>query len=85
MVFIVKYWYLLVITVTNAFQKILDKSWHKPKKIWVDKGSEVYNKSMKFWLEDDSIETYPINNGGKSIDTERSIKTVKIKIYKHMT
>ena len=40
---------------------------------------------MKFWLEDDSIETYPINNGGKSIDTERSIKTVKIKIYKHMT
>ena len=49
------------------------------------KGSEVYNKSMKSWLEDDSIETYPTNNGGESIVTERSIKTLKSKIYKHMT
>ena len=40
---------------------------------------------MKSWLEDDSIETYPTNNGGESIVTERSIKTLKSKIYKHMT
>ena len=36
---------------TNAFQKTLDESNHKPNKIWVDKGSEFYNKSMKLWLE----------------------------------
>ena len=35
-----------VITV-NAFQKILDKSDHKPNKIWVDKGSESYYSSFK--------------------------------------
>ena len=46
---------------------------------------EVYNKSMKSWLEDDSIETHSTNNGGKSIVTERSIKTLNSKIYKHMT
>ena len=40
---------------------------------------------MKSWLEDDSIETYSTNNGGKSIVTERSIKTLNSKIYKHMT
>ena len=39
------------ITITNAFPKILDESNHKPNKIWVDKGSEFYNRSMKLWLE----------------------------------
>ena len=27
------------ITITNAFQKILNESNHKPNRIWVDKGS----------------------------------------------
>ena len=31
------------ITITNAFQKILDECNHKPNKIWVDKGTEYYN------------------------------------------
>ena len=36
-----------VITITNAFQIILDESTRKPNKIWVDKGNEFYNRSMK--------------------------------------
>ena len=43
------------ITITNAFQKILDESNRKPNKIWVDKGSEFYNISMKPWLEKNAI------------------------------
>ena len=39
------------ITFTNAFEKILDKSNRKPNRIWVDKGSEYCNISMKSWLE----------------------------------
>ena len=39
------------ITITNVFQKILDESNRKPNKLWVDKDSEFYNKSMKSWLE----------------------------------
>ena len=35
------------ISITNAFQKILDKSNRKPNKIWVDKGSKFYNRLMK--------------------------------------
>ena len=35
------------ITIVNAFQKILNDSKRKPNKIWVDKGSECYNRSMK--------------------------------------
>ena len=49
------------ITITNAYQRILDKSNHKPKKIWVDKGSEFYNRSMKSWIQDHDIELYSIH------------------------
>ena len=31
----------------NTFQKILDESNRKSNKLWVDKGSEFYNRSMK--------------------------------------
>ena len=40
------------ITITNAFKEILDASGSKPKKIWLDKDSEFYNRSMKSWLKD---------------------------------
>ena len=39
------------ITITNAFQKILKSSNRKPNKMWVNKGSEFYNRSMKSLLE----------------------------------
>ena len=35
------------ITNSSAFQNILDESNRKPNKIWVDKGSKFYNRSMK--------------------------------------
>ena len=35
------------ITITNAFRKILDKSGRNSSKIWLDQGSEFYNRSMK--------------------------------------
>ena len=35
------------ISIVNAFHKILEESDRKPNKLWVDKGSEFYNKSFK--------------------------------------
>ena len=34
-----------------AFQKILKQSARKPNKIWLDKGSEFYNRSFKKLLK----------------------------------
>ena len=34
-------------SIVDAFQKILNISACKPKKIWVDKGSKFYNNSFK--------------------------------------
>ena len=73
------------IIITNTFQKILDKSNRKPNKIWVDKGSEFYNRSMKSWLEKNAIEIYSTRNEGKSVVAERFIRTLKSKIYEYMT
>ena len=46
------------IAITQAFQNILDESGRKPNKMWVDKASEFYNRSMKSWLEDNGIGMY---------------------------
>ena len=72
-------------TITDAFQRILNDSKRKPNKIWVDKGSEFYSRSMKSWLQDNDVKVYSTHNEGKSVLAERFIRTLKIKIYKYMT
>ena len=52
------------ITITNAFQKMLKESNCKPNKIWIDKGSEFHNRSMKSWLEKNCIEMHSTHNEG---------------------
>ena len=72
------------ITNTNAFQIILHESEHKANKIWIDKGSEFHNKSMISLLQDSDLEMYSTHNEGKSVVSERFIRTLKNKIYKYM-
>ena len=70
--------------IVNAFKKILSDSnrskakskGRKPNKIWVDQGSEFYNESFKDFLK---------INEGKSVVAEIFIRTLKNKIFKHMT
>ena len=73
------------ITITDAFQKILDESNRKPNKTWLDKAIEFQNRSIKSWLEENFIEMYSTHNKGKSVAAERFITTLKNKIYKYMT
>ena len=71
-------------SIVNAFQKIISKE-RKPNKIWVDQGSEFYNKSFKDFLKINNIEVYSTYNEGKSVVAERFIRTLKNKIFKHKT
>ena len=48
------------ITITNAFQKVLDESNRKPSQIWVDKGSKFYNRSMKSWIKKNNRNVFNI-------------------------
>ena len=70
------------ITITNFFQTILKR---RPNKIWVDKGSEFYNRSMKSRLQDNDTEMHSTRNGRKSVVAKRFVRTSQNKIYKHMT
>ena len=65
--------------------QILKESSCKPNKIWVDKDSEFYNRSMKSFLQNNNIETYSTDNEGKSVIAERFIGSLKNKIYECMT
>ena len=73
------------ISITNAFDKIIKQSKRKPNKIWVDQGSEFYNNNFKKWLSDNNIIMYSTYNEGKSVVAERFIRTLKNKLYNHMT
>ena len=74
-----------VISIVNAFDKIIKQSNRKPNKIWVDQGGEFYNNVFKKWLSDNDIIMYSTYNEGKSVVTEIFIRTLKNKLYKHMT
>ena len=73
------------ISIVNAFHKIIKQSNRKPNKIWVDQGSEFYNNVFKKWLSDNDIIMYSTYNESKSVVGERFIRTLKNKLYKHMT
>ena len=73
------------ISIVNAFNKITKQSERKPNKIWVDQGGEFYNNVFKKWLSDNDIIMYSTYNEGKSVVAERFIRTLKNKLYKHMT
>ena len=68
------------ISVTNGFDKIT-----KQYKIWVDQGSEFCSNAFKKWLSDNDIIMHSTYNEGKSVVAERFIRTLKNKLYKHMT
>ena len=70
-------------SIVERFQSILKNSGRKPNKI--DYGSEFYNNKFRSFLKENDIEMYSTHNEGKSVVAERFIKTLKNKIYKHMT
>ena len=72
-------------SILNAFDKIIKQYNRKPNKIWVDQVGEFYNNIFKKWLSDNDIIMYSTYNEGKSVVAERFNRTLKSKLYKHMT
>ena len=55
------------VTITNAFQSILDNSKRKPSKIWVYQSSKFYNSHFKKWFKENNIEMHSACNEGKFV------------------
>ena len=64
-------------------RKGVNESKRTSKKIWVDEGSEFYNRSMKLWSQDNDIEMYSTHSEEKSAVAQKSIRIVNNKIYKY--
>ena len=71
-------------SVAAAFKKIFSEG-RKPEKLWVDKGKEYYNKSVKELLLNEGIEMYSTENEEKSSVCERWNRTIKTKMWKRFT
>ena len=71
-------------SIVEGFKKILYDCNRKPKKIWVDHGSEFYNNKFKSFLKENDIEMYSTYSEGKSVVAERFIMILKNKTNKHM-
>ena len=66
------------ITVANAFQKISDESQEcKPNKIWLNKGSKFYSKSLESQLQDNDTERYSAHNEKRSILAEKCTRPLR--------
>lgn len=46
------------IAIADAFEKKLDVSDFKQNKLWLGRGSEPYNRTVKLWLQDNDFEIY---------------------------
>ena len=66
--------------VANAFEKIFSEG-RMPKKLWVDKGKEFYNKDVKSL----AVELYSTENEEKSCVVERWNRTMKEKMFKYFS
>ena len=71
-------------TVAAAFKQIFSEG-RKPKRLWVDKGKEYYNRFVKELLESKGIEMYSTENEEKSSVCERWNRTIKTKMWKQFT
>ena len=71
-------------SIVNAFKKVISDG-RKPNKVCVDQGSEFYNNAFKDLLKINNIEMDSTHIEGKSVVAERFFRTLKNKIFKHMT
>ena len=70
-------------SVTEAFTKII-----KPRitnHLWVDEGTEFFNKTFKQFLADNKINIYHTFNEGKAVVIELFNRTLKRIMWKHFT
>ena len=69
--------------VAEALKSIFEEE--TPKKLWVDKGGEFYNKTLDSILKKRGIEIYSTHNEEKCSVVERWNRTIKTQLYKYFS
>ena len=61
--------------ITNGYKIVLGES-KKPEKLWVDRGSEFYNKTIKSLIKEYETELYTTYSDLKAVFIERFNRTL---------
>ena len=72
-------------SITDAFKKIVKTSRRRPKKLWVDQGTEFYNRVFRGWPEENDVEMYSVYNEGKAVVVERFNRTMKERMWRYFS
>lgn len=73
------------VEMVEAFKKIFKDSGRKFKKLWVDKGTEYYNKIFLKFLKDNNCELYSTESELKCSVAERFNRSLKEMMYRKFT
>ena len=65
------------ITIRNSFENIFEEYQRIPRYLWVDNGTEFYNKTFKSFCDENDIKIYSTYNEGKAVVIERFNRTFK--------
>ena len=69
--------------VAEALRTIMKR--RTPRLLWVDKGTEFYNRTFQKFLREHDIEMYSTNNEGKAVVVERFNRTLKNWMWKYFS
>ena len=69
----------------SLFKRKLKGTNGRPNKKQVDKGSQIYNRLIKSFLENNNMKMHSSYNERKSVIAERVIRTLRKKTHKYMT
>ena len=70
-------------TITSAFHRITKI--RIPQMLWVDQGTEFYNKTFQNWLDQEDIRLYSTHNEGKAVVVERFNRTLKSHMWRYFS
>ena len=70
--------------VAKAFDDLYRESKRVPGKIWVDQGSEFYNRDVSRVLKKHNITLYSVISPIKSGPAERVVRTFKTRLYRYL-
>ena len=72
-------------SITDAFKEIVKTSGRRTEKLWVDQGTECYNRVFRGWLDENDVETYSVYNEGKAVVVERFNRTMKERMRRYFS
>ena len=68
----------------EAFKHVYQDSKRRPNELWVDEGTEFYNREVRQVLDSYNITLYSVISPTKAGLAERAVRTFKTRLYRYL-